>query len=369
MKAFIVFIMSLSFVACTSYQKNTADSKTQSETGSRTPSATQDLTGDYLGEGLYPRRAGLGNGIKRPAIRFYLERIHGEADSYYGVLVEYPNLLKMAPRYIASQKAPALNKFLGYLNKISAQISAYKLVPGAAIGSYDMHNLEVQDGKIIAARDISMSLTLNSNSKNSADLLAGAYIKGGKEGDIKFPDGTDSYPEPKEMNDPLKLAGLTQYNLAKLVYKKGKLKSTWRPNADGLEGSYLSAYGNNKDGVLELYSQNGQAQAKFIKTNNTKPKVFTNPKSAPLEGDYYMTEPIPKMYVMVSKNTDKTASDVEIGDRIGLFLDVFDGSAPEAGGHLVTELAFTNPKDPKDFLMYYQDINHKKNIGVEPKRK
>lgn len=366
MKVFIIFMAALSIAACSSYQKN---SQSANEKGFRTPSATDDLTGDYLGEGLFTVRAGLGNGIKRPAIRFYLERIHGEADSYYGVLVEYPNLLKMAPKYLASQKAPALNKVFGYLNKISAQISAYKLVPGASQGSYDMYNLEVQDGKIVPAREIAMTLTLNSKNKDTKDRLAGAFIKGNKEGDIIFPDGSDSYPEPKVMNDPMKLAGLTQYNLAKLVYKKGKLASTWRPNGDGLQGSYLSAYGNDKDGVLELFMENGQAQAKFIKTNRTKPKVFTNPKSASLEGDYYMTEPIPKMYVMVSKNADKTTSDTEIGGRIGLFLDVFDGSAPEAGGHLVTELAFTNPKDPKDFMMYYQDINHKKNIGVEPKRK
>lgn len=121
--------------------------------------------------------------------------------------------------------------------------------------------------------------------------------------------------------------------------------------------------------MLELYSDNGQPKAKFVKTNTTKAKNFTNPKSATIEGDYIVTEPIPKMYILVAPNGAKTGSDKEMVGRIGLFLDVFDASAPEAGGHMVTEIAFTNPQDPEDFMMYYQHPKHLKNVGVEPKSK
>ncbi|MBO9667791.1 MAG: hypothetical protein J7501_13390, partial [Bdellovibrio sp.] len=76
----------------------------------------------------------------------------------------------------------------------------------------------------------------------------------------------------------------------------------------------------------------------------------------------------PKMYVLVpATNRTRTASDIEMTGRIGLFLDVFDGSSPEAGRHLVTELAYTNPYDPEDFMMYYEHPQHLRNVGVEPK--
>jgi hypothetical protein len=76
------------------------------------------------------------------------------------------------------------------------------------------------------------------------------------------------------------------------------------------------------------------------------------------------------MYVLIpATRGNTTASQAEMMPRIGLFLDVFDGSAPEAGSHLVTELAFTNPQDPEDFMMYYEHPQHLKNVGVEPKKK
>jgi hypothetical protein len=113
---------------------------------------------------------------------------------------------------------------------------------------------------------------------------------------------------------------------------------------------------------------NGQKKMKFVKSNTTKAKYFTNPKSGDIEGDYVVSEPIPKMYVLTPTSRRGTSSDKEMVPRIGLFLDVFDGSAPEAGSHLVTELAFTNQNDPEDFMMYYEHPQHLKNVGVEPKR-
>ncbi len=328
----------------------------------RTPSAANDLSGAYLGEGVFSNRS---RGLKRPAMRVYLERAEGEADTYYGVLLEYDQLLSMCLPYLASQKAPVLNKVVGYLDSIATRISAYKFVPGAKGGSYEMHNLEVRDGKIVPASSYKMVLNLDPRN-NQPNRLAGASILGNSEGPIVFPSDSE---KPKGFFGRIDQAlDLTQFKLASITYEKGHLASTWRGNWKDLEGSYLSEYGRFTDGVLELYSLNGQTKAKFIKTNNTKAKFFTNPKSGNIEGDYVVTEPIPKMYLLVPTQSARTASDVEMTARIGMFLDVFDGSAPEAGSHLVTELAYTNPQDPEDFMMYFEHPDHKKNVGVEPKK-
>lgn len=322
----------------------------------RTPSSTPDLSGHYLGEGIFKSRS---SGLRRPAIRMYMDRAQNENDAYYGVLVEYPNLLKMVPQYAATQKAPVINKLIGYLSEISTHISAYKFVPGQKAGTYEMHNLRVENGQIVPDADFKMTLHLNT--ANAANPLADAFISGYEDGQINF-------PAPRELGFRDYLV-LTQYELATVVYKKGHLESTWRGNWNDLEGSYLSEYGRLKDGVLELYSVGGQKKMKFLKPN-TKAKYFTNPKSGSLEGDFVISEPIPKMYVLTPVDGVQTASTKELTGRIGLFLDVFDASAPEAGSHLVTELAFTNPDDDEDYLMYYEHPEHAKNVGVEPgKRK
>lgn len=323
----------------------------------RDPSSTIDLTGHYLGEGLFASRTA---GLKRPAMRVYFEPVQNEADSYYAVLIEYDQLLSMALPYGASQKAPFFNKIVGYLNSITTRISAYKAVPGSKHGTYEFHNLEVRNGEIVPAAGVKLMLTLGNDMNRP---MIGASLAGDADGQITFPD-----PEAKS-NGIADALTVTQFELAAFIYKKGHLASTWRGNWYDLEGSYLSEYGRVDDGVLELLSTGGQKRMKFVKTNNTKAKYFTNPKSATIEGEYIVSEPVPKMYVLSSARGTKSASDVEMGGRIGLFLDVFDGSAPEAGSHLVTELAFTNPQDPEDFMMYYEHADHKKNVGVAPKKK
>lgn len=369
MKIISLIAMAIFLASCATNQNSapvaSATNVDSSQTKSlRTPSASSDLSGTYLGEGLYANRT---TGLRRPAMRVYLDRAAGEADIYYGVLLEYDQLLNMGLPYLASQKAPILNHVVGYLDAIATRISAYKFIPGSKPGTYEMHNLEVRNGQIVPAAAVTMVLNLDpKNTENNP--LAGAVITGNSEGQIVFPS------ESKKSAESGILAGigdaltLTQYELAKVVYKKGHLASTWRGNWKDLEGSYLSEYGRFKDGVLELYSQNGQTKAKFTKTNTTKAKYFTNPKSASIEGDYVVTEPIPKMYLLIPTQRARTASDTEMTARIGLFLDVFDGSAPEAGSHLVTELAYTNPQDPEDFMMYYEHPQHLKNVGVEPKK-
>lgn len=322
----------------------------------RDPSSTVDLTGHYLGEGLFQNRTA---GLRRPAMRVYFEPVQNEADSYHAVLIEYDQLLSMALPYGASQKAPFFNKIVGYLNSITTRISAYKVVPGQKRGSYEFHNLSVRNGEIVAAPNVKMMLQLGEDLNRP---MIGASLTGDADGQIVFPD-----PNAKS-NGIMDALSVSQFELAAFIYKKGHLASTWRGNWQDLEGSYLSEYGRVDDGVLELMSPGGQKRMKFIKTNNTKAKYFTNPKSATIEGEYIVSEPVPKMYVLTSARGTKSASDVEMTGRIGLFLDVFDGSAPEAGSHLVTELAFTNPNDPEDFMMYYEHAEHKKNVGVAPKK-
>jgi hypothetical protein len=363
LKKIYVLAMAILLASCATNQNTTGESTAKNDStqtqGTRTPSVAGDLSGDYLGEGLFSGRT---SGLRRPAMRIYLQRAQGEADSYYGVLLEYDQLLNMGLPYLASQKAPIFNKMIGYLNSIATHISAYKLLPGTKQGTYEMHVLDVRNGQLVPQAGFTM--TLNLNLKNTtANALADATISGNSDGQIVFPGGSDS--SPGVLAGIAEALTMSQYKLASIVYKKGHLASTWRGNWKDLEGSYLSEYGRFKDGVLELYSDS-QQKMKFTKTNTTKAKYFTNPKSATIEGDYTITEPVPKMYILTPSKGTRTASDIEMGPRIGLFLDVFDGSAPEAGSHLVTELAFTNPKDPEDFMMYYEHPQHLRNVGVEP---
>lgn len=366
MKKIYVLAMAILLASCATNQntagESTAQNDTTTQTQARTPSAAGDLTGDYLGEGLFSGRT---TGLRRPAMRIYLNRAPGEADSYYGVVLEYSQLLQMGLPYLASQKAPFLNNVIGYLNNIASHISAYKFVPSQTAGTYELHPLFVQNGQLVPTPGFQMTLVLNPKNTDSKNLLAGAVINGNKDGQIVVP--TDDAPTGV-LSGIADALSMSQFKLAQVVYKKGHLASTWRGNWKDLEGSYLSEYGRFKDGVLELYSDTTQ-KMKFTKTNTTQAKYFTNPKSATIEGHYIVSEPVPKMYILAPAKGTHTASDVEMGARIGLFLDVFDGSAPEAGSHLVTELAFTNPQDPEDFMMYYEHPQHLKNVGVEPAKK
>ncbi|WP_413288061.1 hypothetical protein [Bdellovibrio sp. HCB337] len=363
MKFVSIIAAAIFLVSCvTSHNSSQVAAGTAQEQSARTPSATSDLTGTFLGEGLYSNRT---TGLRRPAMRIYLDRVQGESNSYHAVLVEYDQLLNMGLPYIAAQKAPALNKVIGYLDKIATRISAYKLIPSQKSGTYQMHNLEVRNGQIVPVLAPSMHLILDPANKES-NPLAGATISGNPEGPISFPSESDE--QMGSLKNLVDVLNISQYKLAAVIYKKAHLGSSWRGNWNDLEGSYLSEYGRFTDGVLELYSVNGQKRHKFIKTNTTKAKYFTNPKSAAIEGEYLTTEPIPKMYILTSANKVKTASDKEMTGRIGVFLDVFDASAPEAGGHMVTELAHINPQDPEDFMMYYEHPQHLKNVGVEPKK-
>ena len=66
---------------------------------------------------------------KSRAVRVYLNEIAGEVGSYYVIVLEYVNLLNMAPKYIDSNKLPKLSDKIGYLNQITKRVTVYKARP------------------------------------------------------------------------------------------------------------------------------------------------------------------------------------------------------------------------------------------------
>lgn len=350
-----VFALIIGFAACTS-----APPASDKSTSPRQPNFTaaynkldsSDLTGTYLGKGNYTKvRKLLGKDIRRPAMRLYLDKVEGEGNVYNGVLLEYANVLKMAPTYLAAQKGYQFRKLI-----ISRSIEAFRVIPGEKPGTYDFHNLRVANGDIVADPSVSMTLTLGSDSNRP---MINSYIVNSS--------GTVTFPDPDKMSLPF-----FQYGLTKISYKAGRLMSTWRGEPgdwEKLVGSYTSDYATYWDGVLELSGSGNDRKMTFLRTISTPAQGFTNPKSIDMLGEYKVSEPLRKMYVLTPTNPNGSVSDQELGSRIGLFLDVFDASAPEAGSHLVTELAFTNPNDPTDFFMYYERMDHAVNVGVNEKPK
>jgi hypothetical protein len=358
--AFIALALLLS--SCATTRKGDSAANTEVRTPA-TAERTSDLSGTYLGEAIFKKSR---PGVDRPAMRLYLDKVPGESDSYYGVLLEYYDLLRMAIPFVASQKDNYLNTLVDDLEHIATDIRVFKLVPGSRSGTYDMDVVFVDNGRLAAGKGARMTLTLDPNNK-TANPLAGASINRYGDGKVVFP--IEKASKDKSFLENIDVIPDSQYEMARLAYSKGKLSSTWRGNWTDLEGSYLSAYGRLKDGVLELSTVNGEKRAKFVKTNRTHARNFTNPISQKLEGEYIVTEPAPKIYILTPANPRKTESEKILTPLLGLFLDVFDASAPEAGGKKVTEIAFSNPWDPEDFLMYYQHPGHAKNIGVEPAKK
>jgi hypothetical protein len=347
LRKFPLLALFLSLVSCSS-----------SDHSSREPASTRpNLTGTYLGEAFYMKRPLIGGGQRQPAMRLYLHPIKGKAGSYHAVLMEYDNVVQMAAPYLASQKAPGLNKVVGYLNRIAKRIYVYRVVPEANSLTYSMHEVSVVDGKIVPQAKVSAYLKLPEQ-PDPASVLAGAIISGMPDGNIFFP-GKNVQPPADFLTGVKDKLTVSQYELTAMTYRKANLASSWRGNLEDLEGSYLSEYAKMTDGVLELYRQGSDRKAKFLKSTVTKSP------NAQQSGEYYISEPLPDMFVLTPTRKDNTASDRFLSGRIGLFLDVFDASAPEAGGHEVTELVFISPTDPADFLMYYQHPDHKKNVGVE----
>ncbi len=305
------------------------------------------LGGDYLGVSQYKWGH---KGPNKAATRIYLQEIVHEPGSYHAVLLEYVNLLRMAPQYIAANKLPIASKAIGYLKHITEKIATYKVVPNLEKeGVYNMYELHVVNGNIepkIVENPRQLILAKNANAKKP---LEGAIISSnGKDG------------QPKEiffpMKDDKKDNGV-QYHLANFVYEKVGLESTWRK--DYLPGPYLASYGRRDDVVLNLSINGKEDHASFViapkfkdKSPRQRRKMFTNPKSAFLKGEFSVSEPIDGMFLFKAVKSEK-ATTSEVKNRIGLFIDVFD--ATKALNQDVVEFTLINPEDPTDFLMYYED--------------
>lgn len=310
----------------------------------RPASFGRDLNGTYLGVADYKfgRR-----GPNKAATRLYLHEIEGERGSYNAVLLEYVNLLDMAPEYVAAAKAPAVNKVIGYLKNITRKIYVYKVVPAEAPGTFNMYQLMVDRGNVVPDYDTpARKLILREGSLKHP--LEGARITGPadekKFKEIFFP-----------MKDDKKHNGI-QYSLANFVYKNVGLDSTWRKSY--LPGPYLSAYGRMNDEILTLSrAESGNVMefkinpAMSSKSKRSRERMFTNAKSAFMQGTYTVTEPQDGMFLVQPVESDKETRDI-LAPRIGLFIDIFD--ATEALNQDVVELVFVDPAHPEDFLMYYE---------------
>lgn len=320
----------------------------------RTVASTEkDISGTYVGVANY--KIGR-DGPNKAAIRIYLQEIEGEKGQYHAILLEYVNLLKMAPSYVSSNKTPAISKKVGFLKNITRNISAYKVIPTAKEGTFEMWPLVVAGDRIEAKQTGKPRILTLSSGENLPDALAGATISSVRA------------DEPQEIffpkDDDEKINGV-QYGIAKLTYSKAKLESTWRKNF--LPGPYLATYGNLIDVVLELSGTDNNQLAQFkINENFTKlsekkrKKMFTNEKSAFLKGDFSVSEPLDGMFLFNSVNADAKTESIVKG-KIGLFIDIFD--ATKSLNQDVVELALIDSEKPEDFLMYYEHPNNGEGAG------
>lgn len=307
-------------------------------------SVTKDLTGTYLGVADYK----FGHkGPNKAASRIYFHPIENEPGSYHVVLLEYVNLLGMAPDYIISNKAPKLAKKIGFLNSITSKIWALKANPTDKEGVFELWPLVVQGDQIVEKKDGKPRILTLSSDDGLESPLAGATISGVTESDpVQF-----FFPT----KDDDKING-AQYGIAKLTYSKAKLESTWRKNF--LSGPYLSQYANVDDVVLDLTKAGDENKAEF-KINEAyskmpkkkREKIFTNKKSAFLKGEFNVSEPLDGMFLFQAVNADNKSIDI-IKGKIGLFIDVFD--ATKSLNQDVVELALIDSEKPEDFLMYYE---------------
>jgi len=336
MKKVLLLLVMLGLYSCSSFRPD------------RNPSSVgPQLQGDYLGVSQYKWGH---KGPNRAATRIYFNEIENEPGSYHVVLLEYINLLKMAPQYIAANKLPIANKAIGYLKHITEKISTFKVVPNFdKERTYNMYELHVVNGKIEAKVEEKPRQLILSKSAGQEDPLEGAVITSNGKKNL-----------PKEIFFPMKndkKDNGVQYHMAKFIYEKVGLESTWRK--EYLPGPYLAVYGRRDDVVLRLSTKGTTDHANFVlnpamagKSQRQREKMFTNKKSAFLKGEFDVVEPVDGMFLLKAiKSEKKTTSEVK--DRIGLFIDIFD--ATKALNQDVVEFTLINPEDPSDFLMYYED--------------
>lgn len=327
MKQIILYASLFALVACSNASRKIS-------------SVEKELTGTYLGVADYGSKLG----PNKPAVRIYFHPIEGQEGKYDVVLLEYVDLLKMAPSYIASNKLPFVAKTFGYLKNITNNISAYEAIPGAKEGTFELRPLVVVGEKIEVKQDAQPRILTLAADGTVTSPLDGATLS------------SVNKNEPKEIFFPKadsKDLG-HQYKIAKLAYAKAKLESTWRK--EYLKGPYLSQYYKRDDVVLKLRENNA---AEFVLNPSfekmpvqKRSDMFTNPKSAFLKGNFTVSEPRDGMFLFHSVDADDKSKTI-VESKIGLFIDIFD--ATKSLNQDVVELAFIDSEKPEDFLMYYED--------------
>lgn len=351
MKIKSTLILSLIFMttACVS-SKNSQENSQAKNYKQRTVASQQELSGTYLAVANYINHG------RKPAVRFYLNEIKSEPGSYYAVLLEYANLLKVFPKYVASNKFEDLSKEIGFLNHIVEKIWLYKVVPSGKAGHFYMLELKADNKSIVALESDNPRQLVLSQDSNLAYPLEGAKI---------FPSKTGQSTEiffPKKSTQAI-VHG-TEFSIAHLVYGRIGLDSTWRD--EFLPGPYLSAYGNKDDVVLKLFEVGKDMRAyfevppKYIRKNMSRGQIakredmFTNPRSAFLEGGFVMREPVDGMFTFSPMFTNASADSInQMRGHIGVFIDIFDARAKL--NQDVVELISVNTEDPLDFHMHYED--------------
>jgi len=360
MKHLLLIIISIGLVSCSHTSQN------------RLPSAAGNskIAGDYLGTASY------GFMKKGKAIRAYFKPVlseqGNETGEYNVMLFEYSGLGKAGTQFLISSKFESLAEKIGYLTVISDKIW---LLRGEQVSSkkFNLYPLTLEGRSIVKSKTKQpWQLTLSNipernlhTFKHGAKyMLEGAKITTAGSGNIPkyiyFPKTKKNMALVKDSNHQrVSQPASLQHGIATLVYKYGKLLSTWR---DGyLTGDYLSGYNRKFDKVLTLSKRgttyNSGLNANFMRNNLAesldgarRPKRFANVNQAFVEGNFSVTNPSSGMFLFryVRGNGDAKKY---LDNRIGLFIDIFDATAQ---GKDVVELALINPDNPEDIIMYFE---------------
>jgi hypothetical protein len=337
MRKLLLFFLTLAFYSCS-----------HSDTQRNPSSAGSMLSGDHLGIARYNFTR---KGPNNPAIRLYLSDIEGEPGSYNAVLIEYINALHAGFNFAVSKVKPTLKH-------ITRKIETFKVVPNPSHeGVFDMYELHTQGQDLVAKMEgTPRQLILTENFDANAPLKGAKITSNGKNGQpiqIYF---------PADHNE--KDLGL-QYRAVREIYIRGKLKSTWRKAY--LPGPYLSTYAKKDDVVLKMSIEGQNNLASFVLNpkysslrKSSRVKMFTNPKSAYLKGDFEVSEPRDGMFLFKSTASEEQTKAI-VEPRIGLFIDVFD--ATESRNEDVVEFVLINTEDPEDILMYFEDPDNGEGQG------
>jgi hypothetical protein len=359
----LAFITAMALMGCTSINQEERQRSVASSVEEGSLSGTQlGVARYYWNWQMKPKYDGKREKwqMKYRAVRAYFNKIEGETDSYHAIVLEYTDLRRMAAPYIGSNKLPAIQWIFGFLKRIAAKVSVYKVTPRTDSGTYEMQLLKAEGGQLVSDKSDDPSVLHLSKRNDLVHPLSGARMtkyttRKGHDVDVFFPiiPKTETKKEAKQRKKESKFG--IQYNLANFVYNKMKLESTWRMSY--LTGPYLRAYNDKKHNILNLSKSEGKLEADFkieksnFITKRGKARRFTNKKSAEIEGKYTVTEPANGIFIFTANDSNSKGRE-HVENRLGVFVDIFD--ATKSLNQDVVELIMVDSENPTDFLMYYE---------------